>query len=270
MVEFEDPELTTVPPTMNTSKLQWHTEQLSLRMTCRPVERLSYNQGYGERTPGSLTGGEEKRSCWDPQPQWVTQKRREISQAQGSSLKTEGFEPHIGYQGSSTGKTSPLGWFGKQWGLPVGCRKPRLHSWREQVCLDVSAEAADWKLPGAPAALQDPAAPPTLPACTRLLLQPLLPQPYPPTRQLHQRTLREDAVFALFRSSSPTKSTHGAHRLQRTCPHRDMDSRLGKVTVLPNFIGTTRESQVKWEYRRICSKQKSKIKFWGKNLNEQR
>ena len=58
----------------------------------------------------------------------MTRKRRRMSQAQGSSLQSERFEPHIGYPsvGSRTGKRSLLGWFEEQWGLLAGCRKPRL------------------------------------------------------------------------------------------------------------------------------------------------
>lgn len=39
---------------------------------------------------------EEKCSSWDPHPQWATQRRKKISQAQGFSLKRKGFSPTLG------------------------------------------------------------------------------------------------------------------------------------------------------------------------------
>ena len=82
-------------PRMNTSKLQLHIEQLSLKTTWRLAEWLFYNQGYKERTTQSLEGGEEKRSSRDPHPWQLNQKRRRISQARESFLRSEGFKLHM-------------------------------------------------------------------------------------------------------------------------------------------------------------------------------
>ena len=79
------------PPPMITSKLQLHIDKLSLREIQRLAEQLFYKQGCKERTTQSLVGGEEKVSA----PLVVTQKRRGMSQAWGSSLERKGFEPHI-------------------------------------------------------------------------------------------------------------------------------------------------------------------------------
>ena len=76
-------------------------------MIWRLAERFSYNKGSKERTTWSLVGVEEKPSS----PEWVTQKRRRVSEAQGSSLRSKGLTPRLGTPalGSGTGRISPLG-----------------------------------------------------------------------------------------------------------------------------------------------------------------
>ena len=74
------------PPSTNTPKLQLHMEQLSLSIIWKLEEYLCYEKGYNERTTWILIEEEVKKPSYDPYSWQMTQKKREIAQARGSSL----------------------------------------------------------------------------------------------------------------------------------------------------------------------------------------
>ena len=84
-------------------------------MTRGLAKCLIYKQACKERTTQSLVGG-KKWSSQDPHCWWVIQKRWKISQAWGSSLRSEELKPHMGHPslGSGTKEMSPLCWFENQ------------------------------------------------------------------------------------------------------------------------------------------------------------
>lgn len=73
------------PPTTNTFKLQLHMEQLSLSIIWK-LEYLCYEKGYKERTTWILIEEGVKKPSYDPYSWQMTQRKRKISQARGSSL----------------------------------------------------------------------------------------------------------------------------------------------------------------------------------------
>ena len=105
----------------STSKIQLHVEQLFLNMSWRLAEWLFCNQGCKERSMQSLAGREDKWSGWVPHPSLRTQKRRRISWALGSSLGSEGYEPHIRHPSHGV-------WQGR-W-APLACLKTSEAYWR--------------------------------------------------------------------------------------------------------------------------------------------
>ena len=93
-------------PSMNTSKIHLHVEQLSLKTNWRLAERLFYSHNYKERSTQSQVGREEKeRLGWYLCLLKGTHKRQGITWAWRSSLGSEGFDPH---------------WALQSWGLTLG------------------------------------------------------------------------------------------------------------------------------------------------------
>ena len=125
MAEQEDPELTSL---MNTSKIHLHVEQLSLKTNQRLVERLFYDQGCKEKSTQSRVGREESSQLRSHPPR-RSHRGGEGYQGLGDPpWGVRGLSHMVGTQalGSDTRKTSPLSWFGNQWDLQEGCKKPRL------------------------------------------------------------------------------------------------------------------------------------------------
>lgn len=124
-------------PLRETSKLQLQIQQALLRTTCRPAEQFSHTQGCRERRVRGLAEGTDdalrtrttRRAC----------QRGGDVQAQGSSLESEGCEPHTRRlsAGIQCQNVSAFSWLEDQQGLSEGWKRLQLHPWREhaQVCL---------------------------------------------------------------------------------------------------------------------------------------
>ena len=85
------------PHPRNTSKIQLHIEQFSLKTNWRLVERLFYNEASKERFTQSQVGREEKLSDQGLRPEQGTQRGGGYITSSGILPWSEGLETHIGH-----------------------------------------------------------------------------------------------------------------------------------------------------------------------------